>query len=457
MIGLGFAEILMLALMSGGASTTDLVALVQPAHYFQGRQIQVSIDRMIDIAIAEPNTPKAQIMQLTALRYLTDEAENLKKGKNYATNRDAIELIAQGKKANDPQGFAREYAQRLLLKLDGKKAEPAKYRPIREDALGWFPADIKIALALDMRHTAAGPNDSLKGLLKLMPDEAKKEMYDFIEKTGNIRIERIAYGFIDNEKERDKQRHYLRITGKANHAWMVATLKTLPGERLQAKETKDAEGTPITILQQPNRDPAIIAIGNTDLMVMGYDRPDGKHEELIAEVLDVRAKKKPSAVTGGLKDRLAKIPDKAIAFAVGDIPNDMKQALGFMLMGAPIPSKLSAFVERMPNGLDLQVETTMANAEDAGKFVQKVGMLRKQGIEELRTAMQQPLPPEFPAIPFQALINVLESLQVQSKGEAVQVRAFVPEGLVQQFGSMSMMFGMRGGALPPPKKIENDK
>ncbi|MSQ95838.1 MAG: hypothetical protein EXR98_14965 [Gemmataceae bacterium] len=444
MIGLGFPEMLVLVLMSGGMSSTDLVAMVPPAHYFQSRQVQVSIDRMIDIAITEPATPKAQVMQLTALRYLADEAENLKKANNYATNRDAIEQIAQGKKANDPQGFAKEYAQRVLMKLDGKKAEPVKTRPIREDALNWFPEDVKIAFAIDMRQPSLAANDPLKELLKLVPDGAKKEMYDQVEKIGNIRVERVAFGFVEGDKRGD-QKIYMRLTGKANHAWLVDAIKSIPGERFESRKVKDGDGTPITVLQQQNSEPAIGVVGDTDLLVVGYDRPGGKYDDLVAQVLDIRAKKKANATTGPLKDRLAKIPDKAIAFAVGDIPNDMKQTLGFMLNGAPIPSKLSAFVERMPNGLDLQLETTMANAEDADKLVQKVGMLRKQGVEELKKAMQMPLPPGTPPIPFQGMINVLESLQVQSKGESVQTRAFVPDGLIQQLGSASMMmFGARG-------------
>ncbi len=445
MIGLGFAEMLVLALVSGGMNSTDLVALLPPAHYFQSRQIQVSIDRMIDIALTEPTTPKAQIMQLTALRYLADETDNIKKANNYATNRDAIEQIAQGKKANDPAGFAKEYAQRVLLKLDAKKTDPVKSQPLREDALNWFPADVRIAFAVGMQQPTSGPNDPLKELLKLMPDAAKREMYDHVEKLGNIRVERIAYGHFENNEDGAKSKHFLRISGKANHRWLVEMLKSIPGGRMQAKESKDAEGTPITVLHQPGRDPAIIAIGNTDLMIVGYDRFDGKHDDLVAEVLEVRAKKKPSATTGPLKDRLGKIPDKAIAFAIGDVPTQMKQGLGFFLGGTPAPSKLSAFIERIPNGLDLQLETTMANADDAGKLVQKVGMLRKQGVEELRNAMQQPLPAGTPPIPFQAMINVLESLQVQSKADTVQTRAFVPDGLLQQLGATSMMFfGVRG-------------
>ena len=117
MFALGFAEVLVLALMSGGMASADLVSLVQPQHYFQARKIDVSIDRMVDIANTEPKDAKAQIMQLTALRYLADETEAFKKAPNYATNRQALEAIAQGKKAQDPLGFAQDYANRVLARL----------------------------------------------------------------------------------------------------------------------------------------------------------------------------------------------------------------------------------------------------------------------------------------------------------------------------------------------------
>ena len=278
-----------------------------------------------------------------------------------------------------------------------------------------------------------------------MPDTGKKEMYDLIEKSGNVRIERVAFGMVDAEK-REQRKMFARFTGKANHVWCVDTIKNLG--KVEATALKSGDGTPITRLHDKGGMPSIIAIGNTDLLVVGYDRGQ-MHDDLVDELLAIRAKKKPSATTGLLKDRLARIPDKAIAFAVGDLPGDFKRELG--LLFAPTPSNLTAFIERMPMGLDLQVETSMANREEADKLVQKIGAMRKEGIDALKKAAQQPLP-MAPQLPFQAMINVMESLQVQSKAEQVQARAFVPDTLAQQLGQMMMMFGgMRAEPLPPPK------
>ena len=455
MMAMGFAEVLMLALLSGGTNSNDLISLVQPAHYFRTRQIEVSIDKMVSYASEEPKDAKTQIVQLTALRYLADEAEALKKAPNYAAHRQTLEAIAAGKKGRDSLGFAEDYASRVLLKLDNAKPELVKLRPLREDALGWFPTNTTLAAALDLRQSRqfGGADDPLKELLKLMPDEARTEMYSFVEKSGNIRAERVAFGLVDSPGQKEQMKIFLRLTGKGNQDWMAGAFKAIDQGCVIAKHTTDDKNTPITLLQLTNSNPVIILVGNTDLLLLGYPGAgrNAKHEDLVSDVLDARSMKKANAQTGPLKDRLAKVPDKAVALLVGSMPEDMKQEFRFVF--DPTPTTITAFIERAPQGLDVQVETSMANGEDAGKVVQKVGELRKQGIAGLQQAMQQAQPPGTPQIPFQTMMNVLESLQVQSQADRVQVRAIVPETLLQ---TLPAMMGLRsfGGA---EKKVEFKK
>jgi hypothetical protein len=329
----------------------------------------------------------------------------------------------------------------VLLKLDNKKPEIAKLRPVREYALDWFPANATLAGAIDRQYSgqAGAGNDPLKDLLKLMPDREKKQMYEFMEKSGNIRIERAAFAWVEGTGKRDGK-IFARFTGKGNQDWMVAAFDMLDGGRglgrMQIKVTKDEKGTRITRMQPQNGPPVIMLVGNTDLLVVGYEGNNPKQDDLVTEVLDARSNKKPSATTGPLKDRLAKIPDKAVALVVGEVPDVMKREFGRVF--DPMPTKVTAFIERAQQGLDVQVETPTANAEDAGKLVRKVGELRKEGIKGLKDEMQQPQRPGTPPIPFQALINLLETLQVQNKDEKVQIRAFVPDGLIQQ---MPLLFG----------------
>ena len=451
MMAMGFAEVLMLALLSGGTSSNDLVSLVLPTHYFRTRQIEVSIDKMVSYASEEPKDAKTQIVQLTALRYLADEADALKKAPNYAAHRQTLEAIAVGKKASDSLGFAADYAKRVLLKLDNAKPELVKLRPVREDALAWFPASTTLAGALDLRQArqVGGADDPLKELLKLMPDEVKTEMYSFVEKSGNVRLERVAFAMISGNGKREEQKLFLRLTGKGNHVWMSEMIKTLSqGKPRESKQWHDDKGTPITLI---NHSPGFLLVGNTDFMVIGFDHPQAEVRALVDEAMDARAKKKPNATASTLKAPLAKVPDKAIAFLVGSIPEDMKREFRFFF--DPLPTNVTAFIERAPQGLDVQMETSMANGEDAGKLVQKVGDLRKQGIVALQQAMQQAQPPGTPQIPFQAMVNVMESLQVQNQADRVQLRAIVPESLLQ---TLPAMMGLRsfGGA---EKKVEFKK
>src|SRR5262249_37751798 len=161
-----------------------------------------------------------------------------KKAKNYDTNRLAIEEIAEGKRGADPQGFAREYARAVLAKLDGKKIDAAKPRPLRDGILDWFPAEAKFVAAVDVRQGDPG-NDVASAFMKLMPEQGKNEIYDLLEKTGNVRIERAAMTIVDAIK-RDDEKIFVRITGKGNPAWLATYIANAPGENFQTKQIKDA-------------------------------------------------------------------------------------------------------------------------------------------------------------------------------------------------------------------------
>src|ERR1043166_5074102 len=280
MIGFGFPEMLLLALFSSGLNSIDLVALAPPADYFKSRRFEPTIDRMIDVVIVEPDTPKAQVLQLMALRHILDVADDFKKAKNYDTNRLAIEEIADGKRGKDPAGFAQEYAKRVLAKLDGKKSDPVKIPLLRDDALTWFPADIKFALAVDLRQSPDAQAGQSKDLLKGIPDNTKSRFYDELEKTGNVRIERFAVG---GSQGNNDMKVFVRLTGKGNPAWLSQSLASLIGGfggNFQSKKIKLADDTSITLLQDRNG-PTVAIIGSTDIVIVANKRLDGKQDDLV--------------------------------------------------------------------------------------------------------------------------------------------------------------------------------
>src|SRR6266700_3030172 len=155
MIGMGFTEILMLLFMSGGAGNTDLASLLPAPTYFKSRNIDINIDKAVELARKDPTDGKTQIAQLVALRYLADETAKLKASPNYQQHRQLLEQIAMGRKAQDPQGFAKEYAANVLATLDGAKLPAPTAPSVRDDSFRWFPADAKLLGAIDTRLTRA--------------------------------------------------------------------------------------------------------------------------------------------------------------------------------------------------------------------------------------------------------------------------------------------------------------
>ena len=107
----------------------------------------------------------------------------------YQIQQQLLEQIAQGQKAQDTLGFAKEYAGGVLAKLDGVKGKPGKAPVLREDAIAWFPADTTFAAAFDVRlaRKQGVANDSVNQLLRLIPERERKEMYEFFEKTGRTK------------------------------------------------------------------------------------------------------------------------------------------------------------------------------------------------------------------------------------------------------------------------------
>ena len=151
---------------------------------------------------------------------------------------------------------------------------------------------------------------------------------------------------------------------------------------MQSREIKDDKETPIVVLQEPDGfSPAIMLIGNTDLILTFYEGfgygNKGKNEDLVQELLDVRAKKKPNAMTGKLKDRLAKIPEKAVGLLVGDVPTELKVELQREFEA--VPDNVLAYLLATDKGLEAYGEGSMANEEAAGSWCKRSADCARRG------------------------------------------------------------------------------
>jgi hypothetical protein len=153
---IGGMQVLFFMLMSAAGQPTDLVSMLSPQDYFKAHGIEkVTTDKMVELASKDPVTGQAQIAQLLALRTLGADA-NFKKSANYATQRTLLEGIAAGSKAQDKQGFAKEYAQRTLAQIDGVKPPALPSLGSREEGLAWFPSSATIVGGLEQRPGSGG-------------------------------------------------------------------------------------------------------------------------------------------------------------------------------------------------------------------------------------------------------------------------------------------------------------
>ena len=431
---------ILLLFLLGGPAGSDLVTFLDPAMYFQARQIDLAIDKMTDLAGAAPENGKAQIMQLMALRYLSEHPDKLKKADQYAAHRKLLEEIAAGKRAQDPQGFAKEYAAVVLARLDGKTLPPPEV-PRLQTALDWFPQAATVVGALDLRRVRgeAGVPVSTAELLKQMPAQAREKVYATIEQSGNVRIDRAAVAFAYDEQDPAKTKIYVRLTGKGNAAWLRSAIRQAePG--FEEKEYNDAGGKTITVLRAGNRSPLLVFVGDTEMLVLGYARDQGAHEDLLEEVLAVRAGKQPSVTTGPLKKRLQKLPARALACLVGDLGERLRKdtATGpdFREIGTAVPARIDAYIEKVAAGFDVNVTAGMVGADDARNAVMRFGKLRKDGIDMLQQLLKQP--DANPRVPAGALINLLQSLQVDSEGTELRLRLLVPRDVLQALPAWMM-------------------
>jgi hypothetical protein len=433
---------ILLLFLLGGPAGSDLVTFLDPAMYFEARQMDLTIDKMAGLAAAAPENGKAQTMQLLALRYLGEHPDKLKKADHYAAHRKLLEEIAAGKRAQDPQGFAKEYAVAVLARLDGKTLPPPE-APRLQTALDWFPQAATVVGALDLRRVrgeAGVPVSTVTAeLLKQMPAQARDKLYATIEQSGNVRIDRAAVAFAYDEQDPEKTKIYVRLTGKGNAAWLRSAIRQIE-PRFEEKEYNDAGGKTITVLRTANRAPLLVFVGDTEMLVLGYARDQAAHEDVLEEVLAVRAGKQPSVTTGPLKKRLQKVPVGAVACLVGDLGERLRKdaATGpdFRHIGTAVPARIDAYIEKVPAGFDVNVTAGMVGADDAGNAVMRIGKLRKDGIDMLQQLLKQP--DANPRVPAGALINLLQSLQVDSEGTELRLRVLVPRDVLQSLPAWMM-------------------
>ena len=413
--------VLLLGLGGSGHVPHDLASFIELNDYFTRGSIEAKADNLLRVAARPPTDVKESFVQLLVIRWLGENTDQL--GEQKDAVRKALQQLAQG-----PEGFARDYAQIALARVEGK---PLTHRTfardnLRKDAFAWFPEQVQIAGAFDFRaapgqKTGAAHEQALGKQIKdiqahfqkLIPNPAKDEMYIFAETVGNVRIDRLSFGIIYDAENRGNEQIFARGTGRFDHKRLVDYLRqTLPN--LKFDEKKGPRGEPITFItfEQP---PTFVLIGDTEVLIAGHGVRKEGNSELAELALAVRDGKKPSMLKGPLGKLLEEAAPEASGLILGEIPAIARAELARTPVGVtPHQFTLECARDGTGEGFALRFRGHMDNEADAKRLAGSFKDLVKTGLDEIKNQ------PQRPEIELAKL--VLETIQeVDLKTEATKV------------------------------------
>jgi hypothetical protein len=471
-------EILLIALVTlgsvGGFASggNDLVSLLPTDTYFQSRRIPLNIENLETLARTEPKDGKTQVKQLMALRALAENPELIRKGPDTVLR--TIEKIARGELAHDRLGFSQEYARRTLFAVGSPlraRPKPPKAGPPADfaaDALGWFPASSTLVGFIGGSPGAVTTNDHSKEVRKLLGKLVRRprdwnEFFNGIEMVGNARIDRISFAYSSKDKQKGKDRLFIRISGLGDHQRIVAALKAATKGTSAWKEDKDALGIPITTVQERNS-PAVAFIGDTDLVIGSYTSGFGGGDatnqlEVIEHLFAIRAGKKESVLKGALLEGQPQLSPRTVGLLLGELPQELRQALRTFATFERLPKSVRLQLLRAKGGMDVRFQAVLPDAHEARNFAKSLAGLRQAGLDGLKQIAEAkkgetPVPRHVIAASGKAL----ESLKVQADGFRVKGELSIPsEALLAPLWLQLRFLGAMPEPVPPPTVVPEPK
>jgi hypothetical protein len=442
----------------------DLLSLADPADYFKSRNIAVSIDKMVDLATTPATDGKSQAAQLLALRYLAEDAAGVKKAKNFEEILKRMEEVAEGKKANDSLGFARDYARKTAIALGSQlkpMTPPAPQDSLTKDAMSWFPKGATIVLGADFRNSDGKENKEISELrtklVKALPAIFKEQLYKAIDELGNVRIDRIAMAYCENAQNNADSKIFMRATGKVDHKRLVAYVKKIAPGNLQFKESKTPRGQVITQFSAAMEPPAFAVVGDNEFVIAGWERPiNNDSTKVLEEMLDVVRGKAGNVLEGPLAAKLKLASPKAGGLIAGTIPESLHKNF----VNGPdaiknFPREILVEMNQQDGALQFKAQAELPNAEDAKAFVTGAEALVKKGMDELKKNPM--LPPNFPNPDklIKGATDTLKSIKVEAKGKNITGSMTLSKEVIIAYMDLMMTFlgELRGPARLQPKQV----
>ena len=412
--------VLVLALLGTGSSSNDLVTLIDAKDYFKARGVEMTTAKLVELATARPADGKGEVAQLLALRTLAARAAKVRAARDYPAILGKIEGVAGGK------GFAAEYARRTAAALGSTPAfAPGGSPKARDGGLVWFPKSVRLVGAVRLERGAVGDGGkAVRDLLnKVMPPRDREKLYDLAGKVGNARIERLSFAYSLDPQAKAQARFYVRLTGTANRQRLLSAIRdAVPDVKLE--EPKGGPGGKVTLVHFPATasGPGLALVGDRDLLLGFFERggPQVDHEQVVTQMLAIRAGKEKSVLDGPLAKSLKTVAARDAAFVVGGLPPEVRADLtrgpnAFRV----VPDSFFLKAERGKGGLKLRLEAAMGSAKEAKLFVEDVGRMKRTGLEGLRK-----LPDEarrlLSAGGVEPLAKALESVNVRADGDTVR-------------------------------------
>jgi hypothetical protein len=446
---------LVLLLISGcvaDGTPIDLLTLIEPADYFAARRVEVTATTLLELAAGSPIDARGEARQLLALRWLGENKGRL--GEQREAVRLALDRLARG-----PDGFAADYARIALARIDGTSLPAPRAAPkySLRDALTWFPKDVSLVGVVDTCAPAgaqataapdAGSDRLLRRLSALylnalspnrMNDTVREEFYRFVEGVGNLRLDRLAFGFAADAGSAGQGRLFLRATGRMDHKRLAATLREDFGGDAVLTERKGLRGEPITTIIPREYPPGFVLIGDTEFVLAGYTSDSVNCARIIEEILAVRDGGRPGLLSGPLGKTLRDIPAEARGLLRGSAPRDVLAALARSPIGVA-PEQMAVDVMSSGGGVELRFRGTFDNEADAKQFATSLRDEVKQAVEALKE-----LPLSLQLLGIATIRKDVERIEVDSDGLAAIVKVPISAA------ALKALLGLLEGAISPPR------
>jgi len=428
--------LLFLMALGGNSVSRDFVGFVDAEDYFKAHHIEVKAEALLELAGKEPEDPKGQVAQLLALRWLGEHPDQANKAKQA---RATVAQIADGKKAQDRLGFAKDYARRTLALLDGKPAPKPAAIPansVAREALQWFPDSPALFGAYDLRAsgevTPMDENRLRSSLLKVMGrPRDREEFYKMVDGNGNMRLDRVSFAFTPDPQDSRKLRIYLRFSGLADRKILTEFMKSFGVAKVEFK--KGPKGRLMTVVSS-EKEAFFALIDDTDLLICGS--PGSKNAlEVPKEALDVQAGKKDSILKGRYADKLKAVPAEAVGILMGDLVEQLRQDLVGGDSPKGIPKSIALVITRAKT-IKIDWQATMADADDAKALAEKVAGLKKMAIEGLKQ-----LPPQLKLTPEQikVLTKGVEGIKTEAKDDKVSGGGEITQQMLKVIHDLLLM------------------